>query len=533
MPRLIHLALLAVLPSAFAWPTGGTGKSRCANATGIYGSYGGLNHTNHSGPTGTAPGTGLPLWSSTAKPTSSVYQESPVDSSNGSCEAETTVTETAFQTITVVALPASSSSVAAPVAAAWSSNSSAPYSNPNATSAYWPTGTPAGTGYAAPTGSGNSLPSGYHGHSGLHKGYSASRSSASASSASASSASSSSSSVAAAVAASSTSLTLSSTSTSSSAWISLSTSTSASLQVLPVAASSSTSISSKVTAYAPVTTVSSSVVATSSSTSASVAIASVIASSSSAAATARASSGGGNGKRGMAFNTGSLTDAFTSSSEVSWGYNWADSRSGLNSAFEYVPMCWCTGSHADGWSQAATSAIAAGSTHLLGFNEPDNSGQCNISPQDAATGWTSLMQPFAGTNVKLGSPAITNGGAPAGFTWLTSFLELCTDCQIDFVVVHWYDSATNFGYFQSYIEDAYKASNGKPLWITEFAGSGTVEEQINFLQVVMPWLDSLDYVERYSWFMVSDGSLITGTSMSDLGQTFGTYTSTTISSEIK
>lgn len=174
----------------------------------------------------------------------------------------------------------------------------------------------------------------------------------------------------------------------------------------------------------------------------------------------------------------------------------------------------------------------SGSTHLLAFNEPDLSTQSNISPADAAAGYKTYMEPFAG-QAKLGGPAVTNGGSPAGLTWLGDFLEACNDCTIDFVPIHWYDSATNFGYFVSYIQDAYIASGNRTLWITEFGASGSDEEQVAFLQSVMPWLDSLDYVERYAYFGCFDNSLLlSGTTLSDVGSAFMSYTSSVLSTLI-
>lgn len=196
-------------------------------------------------------------------------------------------------------------------------------------------------------------------------------------------------------------------------------------------------------------------------------------------------------------------------------------------------MLWgLSTSFTSSWASAAKSAIASGSTHLLAFNEPDLSAQSNISPADAAVGYRTYMEPFAG-QAKLGAPAVTNGGSPAGLTWLGSFLDACSDCTIDFVPIHWYDSATNFGYFVSYIEEAYVASGNRTLWITEFGASGSDAEQVLFLQAVMPWLDSLDYVERYAYFGCFDNSLLeSGDTLSAVGSSFTSYTSTALSTLI-
>ena len=75
------------------------------------------------------------------------------------------------------------------------------------------------------------------------------------------------------------------------------------------------------------------------------------------------------------------------------------------------------------------------------------------------------MQPFAG-KAKLCSPAITNGGPPAGEAWLDNFLKACNGCRIDCIAIHIYDSATNVAYFKEYIAGVGKKYK-KPVWVTE------------------------------------------------------------------
>jgi hypothetical protein len=186
-------------------------------------------------------------------------------------------------------------------------------------------------------------------------------------------------------------------------------------------------------------------------------------------------------------------------------------------------MLWgLASSSTSGWAAAASSAIASGSSHLLSFNEPDLSSQSNLGYAEAASGYKTYMQPFAG-KAKLGAPAVTNGAADQGMGtgWLTNFLQACDGCTIDFVPFHWYGSATDPDSFMSYVSTVYTASGNRPLWITEFGASGTADEQQTFLDTVMPWLDSQSYVERYAYFMVSDGNLLSsGSALSALGNTF-------------
>jgi hypothetical protein len=171
------------------------------------------------------------------------------------------------------------------------------------------------------------------------------------------------------------------------------------------------------------------------------------------------------------------------------------------------------------WSSAATKAIASGSTALLAFNEPDLAAQANLGYADAAAGYLTYMEPFAG-KAKLVAPAVTNGGSPMGLTWLGNFIEACSTCTIDAIALHWYNGGTADD-FKTYITTAYAAGGNRPIWVTEFQASGTDADQQTFLQDVMAWMDDSTMVERYAYFMASDGILLSsGSTLSALGSTF-------------
>jgi hypothetical protein len=180
------------------------------------------------------------------------------------------------------------------------------------------------------------------------------------------------------------------------------------------------------------------------------------------------------------------------------------------------------------WYTAVEGALLSGTSHLLSFNEPDlgpPNPQSNIDFQDAADGYYKYMERYAG-KARLGSPAVTNGDPATGMGlgWLTRFLEFCDGlgCTIDFVAIHWYgyDSASNVQGFKEHVMQAYDAGGRRPLWITEFGTTGSTADQQAFLENVIPWLDSQAFVERYAYFMVSDGLLVSGDSISALGYTF-------------
>ncbi|KAF2457532.1 hypothetical protein BDY21DRAFT_285796, partial [Lineolata rhizophorae] len=243
---------------------------------------------------------------------------------------------------------------------------------------------------------------------------------------------------------------------------------------------------------------------------------------SSAAPSSTAGYSSGNGKRGLAYNDVALTGAFDGSSEISWAYNWASSGPGLSSNFEFVPMLWgLRDEFTSAWEDAANSALESGSSCLLAFNEPDHEEQANLAPSAAADGYRQYMSPFAGA-AQLGTPAVTNGADGMGLDWLASFMDACSDCPIDFAVIHWYDAASNTEYFKNHVTEAHELT-GLPVWVTEFGASGSEAEQAQFLEEVMAWMDGQDFVERYSYFMVSEGNLVSGDALTEVGDIFSSY----------
>ncbi|KAL2421634.1 hypothetical protein ABEF95_007840 [Exophiala dermatitidis] len=225
------------------------------------------------------------------------------------------------------------------------------------------------------------------------------------------------------------------------------------------------------------------------------------------------------GKKGLSYNDASLTSAFAGKG-ISWVYNWGASPDGtIVSGAEYVPLLWGLSS-TSAWASAASAAIASGSKHVLSFNEPDLASQSNIDPQTAATNHIKYMNPLAG-QVEIGSPAITNGAGTSplmGIDWLNSFFTACNgECKVDFVAFHWYASASDFAGFKQHVQDVINAASANgvsKVWLTEFGASGSDSDVATFLQQAVEFLDSTAAVERYAYFMCSDGILVNGNSIS-------------------
>ncbi|PSS00564.1 hypothetical protein BD289DRAFT_360987, partial [Coniella lustricola] len=236
-------------------------------------------------------------------------------------------------------------------------------------------------------------------------------------------------------------------------------------------------------------------------------------------------------KRGAAYNDASLVSALTGTgSKISWAYNWGSASSGLSSDLEFVPMLWCsTDTYTSYWETNVKAAIAAGSKYILGFNEPDSPSQCDIDASTAAAAHQTYMNPYSG-QVSIGAPAITNSNvAGESIDWLDSFVSSCAGaCDFDFCPVHWYNTIeAGAADLLDFVTKAQTAcGDGKKVWVTEFApnvDNPTDAEITSFLETVQDAFDNnatYSFVERYSYFWVSDGILVNGDAASSYGNTF-------------
>ncbi len=200
-----------------------------------------------------------------------------------------------------------------------------------------------------------------------------------------------------------------------------------------------------------------------------------------------------------------------------WRYQW--NNTGISTIdVEYAPMSWGAGG-ADDDADIELYKSKYKATHVMAFNESDNcSGQSgqynNLCDTDVAVGYyKNLMK----TGLRLVSPSCRESAA---LGWLQEFHDKANaqDIRIDVIAVHWYDWASSpanspnadpnavFNRFKNYltaVHDYYQL----PIWITEFNANPNRSNATNFgfMQLALPYLESLDYVERYAWFQPSTG----------------------------
>ncbi|KAL8659584.1 MAG: hypothetical protein Q9226_000365 [Calogaya cf. arnoldii] len=231
--------------------------------------------------------------------------------------------------------------------------------------------------------------------------------------------------------------------------------------------------------------------------------------------------------RGLVYNSASLTSAF-SNANVGWMYNWDSAPGGtIDSSKEFVPMLWNTSQafHVPHWNERAEAAIAAGSKHLLAFNEPDLPAQANMDVGQSVDGWMQYMEPFHtkhNGDVKLGSPSVCNGPEEhMGLSYLKDFLDSCGGCHVDFIAIHWYGLANDDGvqHLKDHIGKAQEVAGGRGIWLTEFKPDGSDQQQAEFLGKILPWLDDKSNgVDRYAYFKADN--MVNGASLTQAGTAY-------------
>ena len=217
-------------------------------------------------------------------------------------------------------------------------------------------------------------------------------------------------------------------------------------------------------------------------------------------------------KRGLGSGGFGLTESINGR----WGYNWNYTRPNSFDG-EYVPMLW-------GGNDIQTKIDAIkgyGDTkYVLGFNEPERPDQANLTVDTAINRWTQISSGFAGTGIKLVSPAVSD--TTDGRAWLSDFMQKANanSLRVDEIAFHWYGTVNPsdpVGSANSFLSrvDQYHTTYNRKVWVTEFAGidwnnqySTATQNQANatFLKTAIAGLESRSYVTRYGWWNFNDDS---------------------------
>ncbi len=213
-------------------------------------------------------------------------------------------------------------------------------------------------------------------------------------------------------------------------------------------------------------------------------------------------------KKGADFSTNNSNGSWNSDIvelKAFWYYTWGTpmpSPSPQNC--EFVSMFWGSGNVTDPYISTVEQLKAQNSVkYVLGFNEPDRSDQSNMTVSQALSLWPKLES----IGLPLGSPAAS---WPTN-QWIYDFLDsaIAENLRVDFICVHMYVGTDDNNFVQ--VLQQLHAKYNLPIWITEFATADwnasspaanqyTPADVLGFMQRLLPKLDSLGYVQRYSWF---------------------------------
>ncbi|ORY13830.1 glycosyl hydrolase catalytic core-domain-containing protein [Clohesyomyces aquaticus] len=233
-------------------------------------------------------------------------------------------------------------------------------------------------------------------------------------------------------------------------------------------------------------------------------------------------------KRGIAYlgdtHTADNNLLLSEKSPLSWYYNWAPSPA-TNAipadALEFVPLIHGLDTIEDKNTIGMLSNLPQSSTHLLSFNEPDGdkgSGGSDIEPKDAAKAYVESIVPYregkhSNRKWNISHPSVT--GSPRGLEWLRQFNESCWDidsengCPADFIAAHWYGDFAGLATWLDTLDSFYNGVNKSrtqgdknlTVWITEVAlPQKSADDTVEMMNQTLPYLDDLEYVEKYSWF---------------------------------
>jgi hypothetical protein len=219
---------------------------------------------------------------------------------------------------------------------------------------------------------------------------------------------------------------------------------------------------------------------------------------------------------------------------VSWYYNWTLSAGSCTSS-PFVPMIWGhTGKEqtAAGIASEMAGLVSGGYRTVLGFNEPDNASQSNLSATTALALWPSLA---SDASVRLGSPATQAN--TTGQAWFTSFMQKVNadttgTLRVDFIAAHWYGwnagscDAKAAG-LESYVKWLEAIPGNRPIWLTEWGclnqSNPTPAVVQAFFSGAVAMFARHPRLERYAWYpWTTNNDLVDpdGGSLTPLGVAF-------------
>ena len=201
-----------------------------------------------------------------------------------------------------------------------------------------------------------------------------------------------------------------------------------------------------------------------------------------------------------------------------WFYSWGPNKPDeVPDGVEFAPMIWGKPGNK---SQTTLDRIkrqgASGEVKwLMGFNEPDQHDQSNLTVEEALDAWPRLME--------VGLPLASPGCVHADRQWMIDFMKGVKErsLRVDYVCVHSY-GGPSANALLARLEKIHRMFD-RPLWVTEFAvGDWTAKtpqqnkhkppQIARFMREVLPMLNKAQFVDRYAWYSAKQDNRALGTS---------------------
>lgn len=184
---------------------------------------------------------------------------------------------------------------------------------------------------------------------------------------------------------------------------------------------------------------------------------------------------------------------------------------------EWYPQYWGPGKQGDFESQVAAGVIKPGMT-ILGYNEPDQAGQANLSVEDGINSYLAQITPYAAQGYRLATPACTSDDN--GFNWISGFINGCAGrCGFSVLQTHYY--GTNSDAFIAYIQKLHDTF-GLPIIVSEYAaetfGNGPdidAGSTAGYVGATQAWLKSQSFIDSYFYFGPETTAAMGGVSLNN------------------
>lgn len=194
--------------------------------------------------------------------------------------------------------------------------------------------------------------------------------------------------------------------------------------------------------------------------------------------------------------------------KVSWYYDWKPRPdvSGAPAGVQFIPMIWGPQNLNEADLQAAK---ASGAGIVLGFNEPNESSQSNMTVEEALDAWPKLEA----LGMRLGSPAAGTGDDVKPDGWLARFMAGAKErgYRVDFLCLHPYQSSFDPEVATRDLVREVTEMHERyhlPIWVTEYAIANWEAKPVTpdaateakFVRESTAAMDKLPFVERYAWY---------------------------------